>query len=702
MRSAIAAALAQAQALPAEDWLVPDLAAALDYDPARAFAFVRDRIGFDPYPGVLRGAEGTLAARSGNAWDRALLLHALLGEMLIPVRLAHGTLDATATETVLARAFTPATDPLPAPGLELTPMLDVAALGARARHDDARVVAALGAPPAGSDRLPGDAAGAAGAAGDDGATGLAAARAAIADHAWVQALIGPTWVDLDPTLPDAVQGRALTAATATSDTPPADEQQRLDLRLEVDLVDPNGARSTQTVLERSLDAAAAPEQELFLYFEPELGGLGGGIVRALTGVSAWQPVLLVDGEGTAGLPFPTGGPGTDVFGDAVDGSALAAMRLVVTRVAPGLPDRSVTRTLLDRVPADADPAAVLLPADLAPLATDKAGPLVLGRIHHLAISNGGLDARRFAYARAATLDFITSRLADGSQDPDYSFADILWPLVVADRAVVIASERGTVPALQADGVRAFVAEPRLYVFSFGPDVTGADPTAVTTETDLLLDTVGVVARDGTDPGAAPRLRRWYGALQSALETQLALGRAVDLGGSVEDLTSASLTPGPLLGFAGDAAGADELRPAARAELAAGAVVLVPEADPGGPAWWTVAPDGTLRAVLDPGLGGIRAEAGRAAPTTADGTYGQGSGAGSRIANRPPGGGGNWNSGKGQYSPARVNPLPNGCKPGQEYVALLGCVSVPAAQAFRLTVGVGVAIIVSLAVVWIAS
>ncbi|HEX8341270.1 MAG TPA: hypothetical protein VF624_10205 [Tepidisphaeraceae bacterium] len=38
------------------------------------------RLGYEPYTGAVRGAEGTLASRAGGDWDRALLLRALLAE----------------------------------------------------------------------------------------------------------------------------------------------------------------------------------------------------------------------------------------------------------------------------------------------------------------------------------------------------------------------------------------------------------------------------------------------------------------------------------------------------------------------------------------------------------------------------------------------------------------------------------------------
>src|SRR5690606_26483940 len=59
---------------PAEDYTLAALAQSLGNDPEQAFAYVRDRIGYAPYAGMLRGAQGTLSGREGNHLDRALLL----------------------------------------------------------------------------------------------------------------------------------------------------------------------------------------------------------------------------------------------------------------------------------------------------------------------------------------------------------------------------------------------------------------------------------------------------------------------------------------------------------------------------------------------------------------------------------------------------------------------------------------------------
>ena len=48
--------------------------------PAKLVEWVNKRIAYEPYAGVVRGAEGTLAAQAGGDWDRAVLLQALLTE----------------------------------------------------------------------------------------------------------------------------------------------------------------------------------------------------------------------------------------------------------------------------------------------------------------------------------------------------------------------------------------------------------------------------------------------------------------------------------------------------------------------------------------------------------------------------------------------------------------------------------------------
>ena len=81
---------------------VAALAWQLDYDVDRMFRYVADDIRYEPYPGILRGAAGTLAAGAGNSVDKSLLLAALLDMSQRNYRFARGPLDDATTGRIVA------------------------------------------------------------------------------------------------------------------------------------------------------------------------------------------------------------------------------------------------------------------------------------------------------------------------------------------------------------------------------------------------------------------------------------------------------------------------------------------------------------------------------------------------------------------------------------------------------------------------
>lgn len=81
------------------------LADTLDYEMEVAHQFVRDRVRFEPYLGVLKGPQGTAMTLSGNAWDQALLLSSLINIMGGEAQLVTGRLDSAGAELLLSRAF---------------------------------------------------------------------------------------------------------------------------------------------------------------------------------------------------------------------------------------------------------------------------------------------------------------------------------------------------------------------------------------------------------------------------------------------------------------------------------------------------------------------------------------------------------------------------------------------------------------------
>lgn len=80
-------------------------------DPEALFAWVRDETVLLPYCGALKGPEGVLLDRGGNALDRALLLRELLARAGHPSRLAHAELtpDQTAVLVEALGRVAPAT-----------------------------------------------------------------------------------------------------------------------------------------------------------------------------------------------------------------------------------------------------------------------------------------------------------------------------------------------------------------------------------------------------------------------------------------------------------------------------------------------------------------------------------------------------------------------------------------------------------------
>jgi hypothetical protein len=195
-------------------------------------------------------------------------------------------------------------------------------------------------------------------------------------------------------------------------------------------------------------------------------------------------------------------------------------------------------------------------------------------------------------------------------------------------------------------------------------------------TDLLIDSVALLPTGQAEPGEAARRQLWYGTLQTALETEFALGHAALLDPTDRVNTGASLAGAgtPTLLRPEDAGTLpDGTSPALRRALAGGSLVVVPGDPAASPTWWTIDPaTGATRSILDPGLGGVVPVG---LPDRALRTFGSSytHGAGARLPpqapmQRPPGGFG--------------GPTPSTCMAGDStgYVALTSCISIPASQA----------------------
>lgn len=572
-----------------EDWDLTALAATLD-DQDEAFALVRDRIGFDAYRGQLRGAQGTLSARAGNAVDRALLLRALLAAQRATTRLAFGALDAETAAALVARSFDAPAQPLPEAGFTFDDAFEALVAG-RARRDHALLATALGDRPATLD-----------------ADQTALALADVTTHAWVQVQQPDgSWLDLDPSLPGAQPGDTLATVQTTGDTVPASEVHSVSVRVVAEhLV---GSRLERTVaMDEVLPAAAAGDQRIFVTFTPPGQG-GGGLLNpgglfggGGGGPTAWAPTLLVDHNAWDGDPIlftgEVGGGGLLGPGEQAD---LVSLTLEVGITAPGRDPHVIEQVLADRITPEQRASGAVTAADLAPVADDDGTPAVFRSIVHVLVSTGATNPRAYSQDQSYALA-LTTWAAGAPEAADVTLNEALVPAAVADLALAVASEQRFIPAVDDATVRSYVASPRLFLVIRSLDAVDLETRSIVS--DLAIDTVRTLPREGAAADAAAR-QLWYGTLEGAIETEYALANASSLGVEGRVLEGVSFDMGKPLTVI---AGADEARPAAAAGhldelLDAGGLAVVPGDVPAARTWWEVGPDVTTRAVLAPRLGG---------------------------------------------------------------------------------------------------
>ena len=647
-------------------WDIEALAESLGPDATASFEFVRDRIGFDPYAGILRGDAGTLNARGGSAWDRASLLRSLLEAQGHTARFAIATLDVATAQRLVERAHMPATDPLAGPDARAILGLDLAALTTRARRDHALVNDALGPVVLGSNDA-------------------AAAAETATEHAWVQiALDDGSWFDLDPSMLDAQPGVALATPEATTDEPAQELRHAVVVRVIAETL-ADGLLAEATVLEARIDAADEADSEIWLTFHPQGAG-SGAILAEVMGDVTWLPVLSIGETDVEGVPFELGGSGdaSDFFGGG--GADLTRLRIELESVAPGQRPLLADRILIDRASPSVRAAGTILPELLAALPEGEP-PGDLAGLHQLLISNGGADLRGHAVGRAIAIGYGSDLVNVEDAADGLGLRDLLFPLAVANRGLVLASEQTIIGGIdEATDGRAFVRRPRAWIVSMVPFADVPDGTALVT--DLALDDLGVLAT-GTDAAVVEaRTRLWYGVLQTALETEISLvrSRAVDPTSASVGSVSISMETVPTL-ITADAI--DSVAPDARAlreALGAGEVALVVGDVASSDAFWAVDPaSGRTRSIVEPGTRNSY---------NGGGNYVNSSVGGPRWVIDPKTGNTLGTIRDGKFTPSN-RPPPNRCQGGTEYVIILGCVSLPAS----ITAGMASNIVIAAGVSW---
>jgi hypothetical protein len=370
-----------------------EIAVRLGYDQDAIVAFVRDEIAYEAYEGILRGAQGTLAARAGNSADQAVLLSALLETAQIEHRFVAGSLDPARERQITdALARTPDTvqaayrnaseaaarhalglgpdDPLP-----VTPDAATQEMIARTQPSaDAALDLALTATDV-SIRAITDALATAG-------IELPAFVAAPlpeserTQHAWIQIADGPSWIDVDPTLPADTEPP--TAPTQTMDALPDEWHHRVSIAIEGEIWR-GGTTTRQRVA--SLDATssrlapipvavALANTDALIDTGFAISQIAGGqtgfmpwIYADVIGVIADTPILVTTDTEAATDSL---GPLDTATGGIRDGESLAVW-LVIDITSPGAAPVHIERALLDRIPPSQRLSGMIDPVNLLPL-----------------------------------------------------------------------------------------------------------------------------------------------------------------------------------------------------------------------------------------------------------------------------------------------------------------------------------------------
>lgn len=216
----------------------------------RTFAFVRDEISYQAYEGVLRGPRGTLMAKAGNAFDKALLLGDLLRRQQVETRFARATLPTDSAQALLrqmyaahgksSQAVSKTTPPELPESLTRTFRATDELVISRWRESFENVRNALQ-----------DAKVEVG--NKDPVSADALAREA-SDHIWVEYKHNDNWVALDATFADAKPGQTFTNARDTFDRIPPELFHKITIRVTVEERDEAALRTREVLRSGSLSS----------------------------------------------------------------------------------------------------------------------------------------------------------------------------------------------------------------------------------------------------------------------------------------------------------------------------------------------------------------------------------------------------------------------------------------------------------------
>lgn len=449
-------------------------------DVEKTFAFVRDEIRYQAYEGVLRGPRGTLMAKAGNAFDKALLLGELLRRQQIETRFARATLPTDSAQALLRQMYAAhgknsqfasdttlpelpesltrtfrATDEL------VTSHWHESFENVRNALQDAKVEVG-NKDPVSADALTREA----------------------SDHVWVEYKRNDKWKALDPTFADAKPGQTFTNARETLDSIPPELFHKVAVRVTVEERDEAGLR-TREVMHSSL--LSSDLNAAFVSFSFALSSANG----------KWsaRPVLRIadkemKGETFSGISSGMAGAaanlGASLFKKPGElpgrGSAdISAVWLDFDFSYPSGKTETVRREIFDRIGAAARSDKKEAAAQLKPLPDSQGMPSVLTTPLSFSFCAGRFENTLPQTQLASKLPQIAEILR--SRGSEQEQAEKMMPFVpallsAAAQAFHIISQRYLFLSehWHGDGdLLIYEASPRLAIVSLGP--TGIDSGA---------------------------------------------------------------------------------------------------------------------------------------------------------------------------------------------------------------------------------
>ena len=477
------------------------LATRFGNDPEAAFVFVRDTMRTEPYVGTLRNPMSVIAASGGNTQDKSELLMTLLRKMGHDARIA----EAPLTDAIRARIRAASCEIVPSSEEHIDKLIGLhptatARAVARAQRDYARLLDAV---PAITDAVP-------------------VLSMQMGDrHYWVQYRDGAGWRDFDTALPDMQAGEAMASPDALSEG--GGNPHQITISVVVETLHEGNLRE-QTVLTHELNARDSDEAMIQLGFISDTIGFTGILVDKLADAidlsPRIKPVLIVDFIPQIGNGFAQPGP-LNVGGltETSQEDAVTAVWLDLTSVAPQGVTRTARRAAIDLLAFESRQSDTISNDDILSPAMGTRYPSALEGVNQIVVTNGGLDARNYAYRVAYILKNL-DKLIDGTFDPEV----LSWVTWSTAHGLATGAERATRDLRSQDGESCgFSGHANIMISS----LIATGPETYTSSLDWAIDGIDLASSETTpDPRELQAMRLWYGAVRSAIETE-----AISAGGT---------------------------------------------------------------------------------------------------------------------------------------------------------------------------